>query len=770
MWGIASGVGLFGVRATCLAVTLTVLPLAPAAPAGAETVQPESEIIVTARRRDEAAQRVPVTLSVVNGNAIEERDIRNSTDLSARTPNLLTPANAVAISAPTFFVRGIGEGDRNWNDENGVAVFVDDVYIQSTAGAWIDFADMERVEVLRGPQGTLYGRNSTSGAIKFVPRLPDPSHIAAYANATLGQAGRVDLKIGANLPIDDGRGAVRFNAFDVRSDGNLTKVDAANRPTTDRLGRVHHSGARLAALWRPKTGLEFELNGDISHQDDGMYVVSPIVPDDPAGQTELHQWFSRRGTVRFVPLYGAGRAALEPLTVGGRSVLSGGGVVFKARLDTGLGRLSSISAWRHYDEHFVSQLGGRSTPSTLLGVTLYGNVNTVYEKVSQVSEELQLTGEWRSLVSYTVGAYFFHNRWRESEYGATNGVPANFSPFLMPGQSQPFGGSFNDIDQTTNSYAVYASVDWRVAPSLTLSAGARETWDRKRLFFETLFEDHAHDYPGFPLNTAKRWSRFTPRIGADWKPNSDLMIYASWAKGYKVGNVEGARSSDAATARHWLAPELATTWEAGIKAEGLRRRLRANLAFFTSLSTGRTDLVSPDRVASSSVRSKGMEGEVWFQATPALQLHATAGLLWAKYRDLSANHPALVPDFNGFAPGFAARPPMTPRYTLSADANYRANLGARGTIIGNASVAAVAKHFHPLGLNNYDSEIVRPYAVVDVSVGWEDASDRIHVTLGAHNLLDKRYWTSGMFGSIPEFAGRYYGDPRRLYLQLRYTR
>jgi outer membrane receptor protein involved in Fe transport len=112
---------------------------------------------------------------------------------------------------------------------------------------------------------------------------------------------------------------------------------------------------------------------------------------------------------------------------------------------------------------------------------------------------------------------------------------------------------------------------------------------------------------------------------------------------------------------------------------------------------------------------------------------------------------------------------MSPRYTLSVDATYRASLGVRGTINANAAVVTVAKHFHPLGLNNYDSEIVRPYAIVDASVGWVDASDRIHVTLGAHNLLDKRYWTTGMFGSIPEFAGRYYADPRRLYLQLRYT-
>lgn len=752
-----------------IASAATLLAQLLAAQPGPMTAPERHDIIVTARRRDEAAQRVPITLSVVDGKAIEAGDLRNSTDLSGRVPNLLAPANSVAIAAPTYFIRGTGQGGRNWNVENGVAVFVDDVYLQATAGAWLDFTDMERVEVLRGPQGTLYGRNSTIGAIKYVPRRADPSGLSGYADVNLGQGGRVEFRTGANLPIAKGQGAIRFNLFDIRANGNLIAVDASNQPVDGRLARIRHSGARLSTLWRPRDELELELNGDISHQDDGMHIVTAIVPDDPAGVTDRQLLFSRHGTVRFVPLYGIGRASLEPLTVGGGSELTGGGLVFKARLDTAIGRVSSISAWRRYRQQFVSQLGGRSTPSTLLGVTRYGHVNTIYENVSQVSQELQLSGQWRSLVDYTAGVYFFHNRWRESEYGATNGVPANLSPFLIPGQSQPFGGSFNDIDQTTNSYALYASADWRITPRLTISAGARETWDDKRLFFETLFEDHEHVYPGFPINSKKRWSRFTPRFGADWKPHPALMVYASWAKGYKVGNVEGARSSNATTAGRWLEPELSTTWEAGVKAEGLRGRLRANLAAFTSLSTGRTDPVNPDRVASSTVRSKGIEGEVWFRPTADLRLHAAAGWLWAKYRELSANHPARVPDFNGFAPGFDATPPMSPRYTLSADANYRVNLGSRGALIANASVVTVARHFHVLGLNNYDSEVVEPYVVVDASVGWASAHSRVNLTIGAHNLLDTVYWTNGMFGTIPEFAGRYYAEPMRLYAELRFN-
>jgi iron complex outermembrane receptor protein len=737
----------------------------PVATAEENASQPGSEIVVTARRRAEAPQRVPISLSIVEGKAIEALDLRNTTDLSGRSPNLLSPANAVAISTPTFFIRGVGEGDHNWNDENGVAFFIDDVYIQSPSAAWLDLTDMDRVEVLRGPQGTLYGRNAVSGAIKFVPRLPDPSGISAYGETTLGQGGRVDVKAGANLPIDGGRAAIRINLFDVRSNGSLTEVDGANHAVNDRLARFHHSGARLATLWRPRDGLEFELNGDVERQDDGMYVATPIVPEQPFDDV-----LSKSGTVDFDPLYGPNRVALEPLTAGGDSGLIGGGLVFKVRVGTPLGRLSSISAWRDYDGHFVSQLGGRSTPSTAFGVTLYGNVNTVYEKVSQLTQELQLTGKWRSLVDYAAGVFVFRSRWRESEYGSTNGIPANLSPFLIPGQTQPFGGSYNDIDQTTNSFALYASTDWHVAPALTLSAGARQTWDHKDLFFETLFEDHLHDYPGFPLTTSKSWRRFTPRLGADWKPSGQIMLYASWAKGYKVGNVEGARSSDPTTAGHWLGPEIATTWEAGIKADALGDRLHANLDAFTSLNTGRTDLVSPDRVASATVRLRGIEAEARLEVTPDLTLHGAAGLLWAKYRHLSANHPVLRPDASGHAPGYSADPPMSPRYTVSADAHYRAPLGSAGSVVGDVSAVAVAKHFHPLGLNNFDSEIVRPYTVVDASVGWVSANNRVRVTLGAHNLLDKLYWTSGMFGSIPEFAGRYYADRRRLYVELRYTR
>ena len=727
------------------------------------------EVVVTARRREESLQNVPLAVSVLDNAAITRRDLRSAVDLTATLPNLQTPTNPVLFSAPTFFIRGVGQGDHNWNTENGVAVFVDDVYLQSTAAAWVDLLDIERIEILRGPQGTLYGRNSTSGAIKFIPRKPDPDAMKVYGEALIGAHARLDIKGGLNLPLANGRGAAKLELFRTADHGYFTRVDPANRPVDDRLSRREHVGARMSTLWRPMPSLELEFNADIVRQDNGMNIATPIVPANPDARDDLAQLLSKRGTTHFVPLYGVNRGALEPLTVGGSSGQTGGGAVFKATFDSSIGRLRSITAWGSYDEHFISQLGGRSTPSTIFGVTLYGNVNTEFEKVDQLTEELQLTGSLGPRLDYTAGAYYFHNRWRESEYGATNGVPANFSPFVIPGQSQSFGGSYNDIKQTSTSWALFASLDWRISDQLMLSLGGRQTWDRKQLYYRTLFEDHVTDYPGFPLRTGNNWNRFTPRLSVDWRAVDNVLLYVSLAKGYKVGNVEGARSSIASTASHWLAPEIAHTWEVGLKADWLGHRLRTNLAAFSSENTGRTDLISPDLVASSDIRSKGIEVEIAFFPVRSLQLFANVGWLWADYRNLSANHPVLAPDPTGYAPGYAAHPPMTPKYTGSAGGQYTFTLRSGQTLVAETSVRAVGRHYHALGINNFDSERVEAYAVLDGSLSWRSVDGRTQLTLGAHNLFDKTYYQNGLFGSIPEFAGRYYVDGRAPYLRLKYS-
>ena len=742
-------------------------------PVLAETSEADNDIIVTARKREELLSEVPLSLSVVTGAEINKRDLRNASDLTAIAPNLQTPRNPVLFSAPTFFIRGVGQGDHNWNTENGVAVFVDDVYLQSTSAAWIDMLDIERIEVLRGPQGTLYGRNSTSGAIKFVSRKPDPSEIGGYSDVSFGSHSRIDVRAGLNLPAASGAAAIKLNVFRSGSDGFLTRVDTANQTLDQDLAKDVNFGARLAALWNPGSRVELELAGHFVRRENGMNIVTPIVPDnfsqlaDPGAL--LSAILSKRGNVNFVPLYGVNRAALEPLTVGGSSGHTGGGVTFKASLDTSAGVVRSISAWNAYKEDFTSQLGGRGTPSTLFGVTLYGHVDTPREKVDQFTQEVQLVGQADSQFDYTIGAYFFHNSWRESEYGATNGVPANLSPFVIPGQTQSFGGSFNDIDQWTTSWALYANLDWHMTDALTVSVGGRQTWDRKHLEYASYFEDHEHLYPDFPIDTRKSWNRFTPRVGISWQAGQYHLVYANWAKGYKVGNVEGARSVIASAAANWLAPELATTWEAGLKSGWLDGKMTTNLAAFTSYNKGRTDLISPDFVASSNIRSSGVEAEVTLSPTNNLSIYANGGLLWAHYRNASANHPIFAPDPSGFAPGYDADPVMTPKYTFSAGAQYKVSLPGESDLTLNASVRAVAKHFHALGINNYDSELVKAYSNFDSSASWENKSGRIRLTAGVHNLFDKTYWQTGFFGSIPEFAGRYYADGRSWYLQLNYS-
>ena len=176
--------------AMALATFSTAASAQDAAPAKVEESSGGVEqIIVTARKRAESMQRVPIAISALSSAQLEQRDVQSVMDLSSVVPNFQAPKNSVSFSAPQFYLRGAGRANNNWNAENAVAVFVDDIYLQSTAAAYVDQIDFERVEVLRGPQGTLYGRNATVGAIKFVPRRPnlkDATGAAATGSTSRG--------------------------------------------------------------------------------------------------------------------------------------------------------------------------------------------------------------------------------------------------------------------------------------------------------------------------------------------------------------------------------------------------------------------------------------------------------------------------------------------------------------------------------------------------------------------------------------------------------
>jgi iron complex outermembrane recepter protein len=729
------------------------------------------EIVVTARKRAESMQRVPIAVSALSGDQLQQRDVESVMDLSSVIPNFQAPRNTVSFAAPQFFLRGAGRANNNWNAENAVAVFVDDIYLQSTAAAYIDQVDFERVEVLRGPQGTLYGRNATVGAIKFVPRRPDLDKATGGASVTLGSNSRVDVKGNISVPVVPGTIAIKLDAYRTANDGFMTRVNAANQVVDKDVANLEHYGARIATLFKASETLEFELNVDAFKQNDGTNLMTPIVPDDP---TSLAQLLSKNGSSRFRPLYGVNRGEFEPLTARGGFDgkpgynADGFGVVFKAALETGLGDFKAITGYRKYTlNNYVSQLSSRGSRSTVFGITLGSTVDSK-EDYRQFTQELQLTGTIADRVNYTVGAFYFSNQWGQLQYGSTIGVPVEFSPVSHPGFTERFGGSYQDTFQDTKSYALYADVNWEVVDDVFLLGGLRQTWDRKKIRYDSLFEDQITRYPGFPVFPQKSFQRLSPRVGINWQADRDVLLYATYTTGYKAGNLEGDRATDPVPASTFLAPETVETFEAGIKAEWFGRTLRTNITAFSSKFRNHADLISPQTVALSNQRINGIEAEIVWVPSSSFQAYANLGLLDAKYTSADAAHPIFAPDFSGFAPGLDAKPVSAPKYSFSIGANYRFDIANVGAVTLDASMNGVGKHFNGLGVANLDSERVDAYEVANASVTFRTEDERISVTGGVENLFDKVYWTTGFFGSVPEYAGRAYADGRSFYVKLGY--
>jgi iron complex outermembrane recepter protein len=760
---LATGTSLLAIT---VAASLGTSGAARAQQADADQAGGLDEIVVTARKRAESLQDVPAAVSAIGGAKLDALDVQSAEDLSALSPNLFTSKTTVSFTAPQFYMRGAGRSNHNWNAENAVAVFVDDIYLQSTASAFIEVNDFERVEVLRGPQGTLYGRNATTGAIKFVPRRPDLSGIGGFADAGYGSHNRLNLSGAINVPLVEDKFAVRLSTYYNRTDGFVTRVTEANQTLDKDFAKQSHFGVRLGSLFQATDDLEFELNLDYSKYNDGTNLVTPIQAPNPLDFTQI---LSKRGTVNFRPVFGVNRVATQPLTRDGGSKYEGFGAVFKASWTTEAGTLKSITGYRKYDEYFLAQLGGRGVPSTVFGLELFSTVDSKND-YEQFSQELQFSGSFLDdKIKYVLGGFYFHNSWQQLQYGSIIGAPAAFSPVRFPGAPRSYGGTWNDTDQTTNSYALYLDGSWEVFDGISLLAGVRQSWDEKDVTYDSRFEDNVLRYPGFPVRPSKNFSKFTPRVGLEWQALEDVLLYFTYSVGYKAGNLEGDRASSPGPASNWLRPEVIKNFEGGVKATLFDNTLRANLTVFSSEYTNKADLASPQTVAVADVDIDGIEAELTWAPIKGLSIFTNLGLLDAKYARADADHPIFNRDPTGFAPGLKAKPPVTPDYSITAGASYAYGFDDGSDVEISGSLQAVGEHYNGLGVENYDSEIVKAYQVVDLSVRYTFADQRFSATVGVNNLFDATYYTTGFFGAVPEVAGRYYGDGRNWFAKVRYS-
>jgi len=660
------------------ATAMTVVPVAArAADAPAADAAPAlDQILVTAERRQEKMQNVPISIISLSGDALQNSGYQSLTDLQYTTPGLTyDPTQGAA-----FQIRGVGSTSFDFSNAKSVNVVVDDVVMDAQRDLGITgLVDIERVDVLMGPQGTLFGKNSTSGVIAITTVKPKLNDFSGKVYASYGERNDRTINGTINIPLGQ-KAALRISAFDVGQDGKGRYV-TLNR----NLGRVDEFGVRGKLLWQPAPDLEVILAGEYTHHFDTS--VRTAV-GGPAGTS-----FAPTAAVT------AAQIALG-VTPGPRNV------------DTADGFLGSISTTNQGGSlHVAYKLGDHTLTSiTAYRETAYGNdtpadllPNDAYSYISYNSGRLKTDkfSEEVHLASPTGG---FVNRLHANQTQVQWG-PLGTSPLIVNGQmistlyantgaNDPVTGKllgnavqFNAHNETL---AAFGQVKFNPTSRLSLTLGGRYNYDRN---------DQTISYPNFdpvailgsPVNfiatgtapTAdfrygvKSSQRFTYRIAPTFQLNRNVMFYATYSTGYKPGGVAFVGNK-----YDPYNPESVKSWEIGEKGEFFNHRLRVNFDVFSSkytnfqatiltpVSTGVGGFILASAIGNApGLRSRGFEAQVAVKPTHSLSLSGALTYTDAKFTDYVAGANA---NYTGTRLTNAPRsPPITTRRSMTNSTSKR---------------------------------------------------------------------------------------------------
>ena len=509
------------------------------------------EIIVTAERRTQSQQDVPLAITTISGDAVSASGISNLSDISMQTPNLtITEFN---IAEPQLFLRGVGSTNDSAGADPTVSLFIDDVYVARSGAGSSDLYDLDRIEILRGPQGTLYGRNVTGGAISMFTKKPS-QEFEGKASATVGDHGLTIFRGYANGPINDNlAGKITFSKRD--RDGF-----AKNITNGQELDDADNLSGRGQLLWNSSDATEVLFGLDFSSDENNGNCRDQIRTDvggeQPAGGALLGLV---RGAVISQGIDDPRTCAQSVEQFAEKDIF---GALVKVVHDFDSMQLTSITAYREADYAWNQELTGGNTPPQLLGV-----VDFEGEESDQISQEFRLTGEADNLF-WIAGAYYINEN--VDRFAQT---PIQFGPVVNPGLL--LDQRYTQVADNT-SYALFGQLTYSFTDTLDLTVGARQTWDEKNI--DQSFSLGTNQI--FSLTDLEDdWSQFTPRATVDWKFADDKMLFLTYSEGYKSGAFI-SQQTNPIVAGQTLDPEDATNIEFGVKTEWFDNRLRVNATVF----------------------------------------------------------------------------------------------------------------------------------------------------------------------------------------------
>jgi len=676
-------------------------PAAQVTPDGGDPDAGLGDIVVTAQRREERLQRVPVSISAVDSKTVERRIILSAADLPSVAPGLQVSSQS---GYSRIYIRGVGSGSISSGQDPSVSLQLDGVVIGRPFAQLANFFDLQRVEVLRGPQGTLYGRNATGGTINVVTRSPT-RELAGYLNATYGNYNALQLEGALSGPLD--------KAGDVR-------------------GRIAFQRIKRDGYGRNRT-----LNYDISDQD--SWAVRGVLEIDPVENVDIRITadYSQEDD-RNYPFTGFGPYRSDtPLT----GVALGGTTLINSRDVTEDAGTSNNRKFWGVSATIGVDLSDRFRVQTILGYRSsdrnnQGDVDTTsadptsrlltFERAKQVSGELQLLYTSDRL-NGVVGTFYF----KEDLDSLTDlGFPAAGRALGFPAATFRPAGILN-----VEAYAAFTQWTYEVVDGLRLTAGIRyshEQRDTQGSF--TIFNFRpppAATNLVIPVRSNGAWNALTPRFVIDYTPVKDVLIYASATRGFKSGVLLIGSTNPP------VDPEYIWSYEAGIKSTILDKRLRLNATGFyydfSNLQVNRVvnNTVITENAATASV--KGIEVEVRANPISGLLIDADLTYLDAKYGSYSTQNPAR-PEL-GTLDLSGNRLPNAPRWTVSGGIEVDIPIGVPGRVSARGDVRYASRLFFTEFNENRLSQ--NKVATVDASLQYESANDKWRGGLFVRNLTDK---------------------------------
>ena len=663
---------------------------ADAAPAAAAPADGEN-IVITARRRSENLQDVPLAVSVLGSEQLEASGSVNVLRLTQLQPSLQYYSSNPRNSAAN--IRGLGAPFGLTNDgiEQGVGIYIDQVYYSRIAVTTFDFLDVEQIEVLRGPQGTLYGKNTTAGAINITTRAPS-FEFEGRGQITIGNLDYVNAGVSLSGPIVADTLAFRVAASRSHRRGTIYNF------TTDRwVNEQDNLGLRGSLLWRAADSFDLTLSADYNRQDPEC--CAQIYVRTGATQRPLTRQFAGLAAAfGYSPPSTDAFDRLTDVDTPLDAFQEIGGVSLRARWDLGPGTLTSITAWRFWNWGPSNDRDFTGLPITTVSANPSGQ--------DQYSQELRYAASGESL-DYVVGLFAYKQR--QHTTGAQEQGPAASRWLLNPGNVPVGSGdcnppaanacnpavldglrSENDIVLETTSLAAFGQVSWKVTDRLTLQPGLRVNYDRKSGSYDAIVTDGAGNLVVCnppPTSSVVRDQcatlppqSYTPEFSdwnisgdftASWQFADDVLGYATYARAFKSGgvNLSGLpldANNQPILSAATVEPETVNHFELGLKSQLLDRRLTVNLAAFwteiddyqATVTNGQLGVLRGYLANADKVRTRGLELEVAARPLSGLSLYFNGA--WTDARYLRFVDAPCPPELAGGPAASAANPPSPP--------------------------------------------------------------------------------------------------------------